>query len=82
MLEGNAMRQSQAGSRLYASSPPSSDREATAGQAWFGPEVQARYRGVPLLYLGISGVLHPSQLSRIAIMEPAMFGVMEPVSGC
>lgn len=70
MFEGNAMRQSQAGSRLYTSAPQSGDGGGTVSQARFGPEIQARYRGVPLLYLGISGVLHPSQ-STHELLEAA-----------
>jgi hypothetical protein len=32
--------------------------------------------------LAHGGPSDPDTLSRIAVMEPGMFGVMEPVSGC
>lgn len=70
MFEGNAVRQSQAGSRLHRSSAPSSDAEPDKLPRESSYDSPCRYAGAHLLYLGISGVLHPSK-STYELVERA-----------
>lgn len=61
MFEGDAVLSSQAGSCLQFSKAPSSGTDEDADLSAFESEGSSRYDGAQLLYLGISGVLHPSK---------------------
>ena len=83
---GQDARQARAGSRELGDpverfAKPLLHLDTPTSAAWVTPASIHLFSGQDHSF-SAQGDVHLTAVSRIAVMEPGMFGVMEPVSGC